>query len=156
MDSETGAAVAALREVILAGERYRLAVAQHLGVTVSESQALSYLLARGPLGPTDLAEALDFTTGSTTSLIDRLERRGLVERFRDPQDRRRVTVHLSSSGEDELAEIRHWMELAFEGIDRPQRPGLAESLQVLAQGLRKLPADDTPPASRSSRPRRRR
>ena len=91
-DSEIDTAVAALRELILAGERYRLVVAHHLGVTVSESQALSYLLARGPMGQTDLGNALHFTTGSTTSLVDRLERRGFVERVSDPQDRRRNTV----------------------------------------------------------------
>ena len=52
------AATAALRELILAGERYRIAVASHLDLTVNESRAISHLLARGPMGQTDLATAL--------------------------------------------------------------------------------------------------
>ena len=45
-------------ELILAGERYRIAVASHLDLTVNESRAISHLLARGPMGQTDLATAL--------------------------------------------------------------------------------------------------
>ena len=66
-------AVAALRELILAGEQYRLAAARYLGLTVSESQAISYLMARGPMGQTDLGAALGFNTSSTTALVDRLD-----------------------------------------------------------------------------------
>ena len=153
-ESELDAAVAALRELILAGERYRLAVAHHLGVTVSESQALSYLLARGPMGQTDLGNALHFTTGSTTSLVDRLERRGFVERVSDPQDRRRNTVLLSEQGHEDIGEASNWMFLAFRDIDPGHRYSLTESLHTLADGLRRLPTDDATPTVQHTRPRR--
>jgi|SRR6478735_2315791 DNA-binding MarR family transcriptional regulator len=153
-DSEIDTAVAALRELILAGERYRLVVAHHLGVTVSESQALSYLLARGPMGQTDLGNALHFTTGSTTSLVDRLERRRFVERVPDPQDRRRNTVQLSEQGHKHIGEASNWMFLAFTDIDPEHRHSLAESLHTLADGLRRLPADDATPSVEHTKPRR--
>src|SRR5215203_3657761 len=110
-------ATAALRELILAGERYRIAVAGHLDLTVNESRAISYLLARGPMGQTDLAAALGLTTSSTTTLVDRLEQREMVRRVPDPVDRRRSTVDLPESGIRQIREVRDWMPHAFDAID---------------------------------------
>src|SRR6478736_630071 len=61
-------ATVALRELILAGERYRIAVAARLDLSVNESRTISYLLARGAMGQTELSTALGLTTSSTTRL----------------------------------------------------------------------------------------
>ena len=71
-DPELAEAVRSLRSVILAGEHYRLAVATHLGISVNESQAISYLFAEGPLRQTDLAQRMNLTTSTVTGLLDRL------------------------------------------------------------------------------------
>ncbi|GAA4397854.1 hypothetical protein GCM10023168_03260 [Fodinibacter luteus] len=103
----------ALRELILAGERYRAVVSRRLNLTVTESQAVSYLLARGPMGQTDLARALGLTTSSTTALVDRLERRGLANRRPHRTDRRRTVVSLTEAGEGEMGGARDWLENAL-------------------------------------------
>lgn len=105
-------AVSALRELILAGEGYRVVASSRLGLTTTESQALSYLLARGPMGQTDLASVLGLTTSSITALVDRLENRGFVDRVPNPADRRRVTVRLSATRAPEVRDARKWMEEA--------------------------------------------
>lgn len=133
---ELADAVRSLRSVILAGEHYRLAVATHLGISVNESQAISYLFAEGPLGQTDLAQRMNLTTSTVTGLLDRLERRGLTQRVPDPHDRRRSTVHLSERGHGELNEVRGWMTHAFGSFDRTQLTRLATDLKALADGLR--------------------
>jgi DNA-binding MarR family transcriptional regulator len=46
-----------------------------------------------------IAERLMVTTGSMTSLLDTLERRGLVRRQAHPSDRRGLLVHLTAEGE---------------------------------------------------------
>jgi len=46
----------------------------------------------GSLRPADLSKQLDLSTASVTSLLDRLERNGHIERVRHPTDRRGVTV----------------------------------------------------------------
>jgi DNA-binding MarR family transcriptional regulator len=46
----------------------------------------------GSLRPADLSRQLDLSTASVTSLLDRLERNGHIERVRHPTDRRGVTV----------------------------------------------------------------
>jgi DNA-binding MarR family transcriptional regulator len=52
----------------------------------------------GSLSPTVIAERLIITTASMTSLVDTLERRGLVQRAPDVTDRRRVLVTITADG----------------------------------------------------------
>lgn len=103
------ATVAALRELILAGEHYRLVAAKELGLTVTESQAVSYLMARGPMGQNELAQALHLAPGSTTSLVDRLEARDVVQRLAHATDRRRSIIHLNTEKLPLLEELRSWL-----------------------------------------------
>ena len=52
--------------------------------------------ADGPLEPSIIAERLLVTTGSMTSLLDNLEKRGLIVRRRHPNDRRKVLIEITS------------------------------------------------------------
>lgn len=47
-----------------------------------------------PMTPTRLAESLHMSTSATTSVLDRLEAAGHVERTRSPHDRRKVEVRV--------------------------------------------------------------
>jgi DNA-binding MarR family transcriptional regulator len=70
---------------------------------------LAVLQAAGPLPMSRLAESLDVSDASATGIVDRMERRGLVERRHDTDDRRVVSVHLTQRGAatlDELGEQR--------------------------------------------------
>lgn len=51
------------------------------------------LLSEGPQKPNVIATELGLTSGSVTSLLDRLERGKLARRDRNPNDRRGVLVH---------------------------------------------------------------
>jgi DNA-binding MarR family transcriptional regulator len=53
-----------------------------------------------PLG--DLASALNMSPRNITSLVDHLEKDGLVERIPDPQDRRSVHASLTASGKERI------------------------------------------------------
>ena len=48
--------------------------------------------------PTRLAKGLMLSSAGVTSRIDRLERRGLVRRLDDPNDRRGVVIELTDAG----------------------------------------------------------
>jgi DNA-binding MarR family transcriptional regulator len=68
------------------------AVAQREGLGPSDAQFLTLLRAYGPMTAGELAARTGLTSGSTTGVLDRLQRAGLVARHRDPADRRRVIV----------------------------------------------------------------
>jgi DNA-binding MarR family transcriptional regulator len=72
-----------------------------VGLNRGELGALSALRIAGPphrLSPTRLGKGLMLSSAGVTSRIDRLERRGLVRRLADPDDRRGVIVELTDQG----------------------------------------------------------
>jgi MarR family 2-MHQ and catechol resistance regulon transcriptional repressor len=74
------------------------------GLTASQFGVLESLLHLGPLCQTELGRKLLKSTGNITMVIDNLERRGLVHRERDSNDRRFITVSLTEEGR-ELIEL---------------------------------------------------
>lgn len=81
--------------------RRQEAVFGRFGLSRGEVGALSALRVAGPphrLSPTRLGKGLMLSSAGVTSRIDRLERRGLVRRLADPDDRRGVIVELTEQG----------------------------------------------------------
>ena len=66
-----------------------------------------------PLEPSVIAERLVVTTGSMTSLLDNLEKRGLVRRLPHPEDRRKLLIDITPEAQaivDELLPSLHARE----------------------------------------------
>src|SRR6476646_730199 len=68
------------------------------GISMTHLHILWVLEHHGDLTMSRLAELLDVSVSNATGLIDRMEERGLVERFRVPTDRRIVVVRASAEG----------------------------------------------------------
>jgi DNA-binding MarR family transcriptional regulator len=88
-----------IRESLL---RHGLAAAEHrallgrlLGLTDTDVLALQHLAREGRMTPSALQARLHLTSGGTTTLLQRLERAGHLERHPHPSDRRSVLVALS-------------------------------------------------------------
>ncbi len=82
-------------------------VFDRFGLSRGEVGALSALRISGSpyrLSPTRLAKGLMLSSAGITSRIDRLERRGLVRRLDDPDDRRGVLIELTDEGRDVVDE----------------------------------------------------
>ncbi len=91
------AIVTGLRRIVKALETYSRAVQREFGLTGPQLWAVK-VLARGQLTAGELAQALAVHQSSVSVLVERLERRGLVRRTRDPDDRRVVHVALTARG----------------------------------------------------------
>ena len=74
------------------------------GVDGRELAVLTVLAAAFPLSQQEAAEQLGVDRTTMVALIDALEVRGLVERHRSPEDRRKNIVQLTSAGKDRLRE----------------------------------------------------
>ncbi|MBC8246991.1 MAG: MarR family transcriptional regulator [Deltaproteobacteria bacterium] len=73
---------------------------REFGLTRSQSGVLKILDTYGPLSSADLSRKLYMTPSNMTGIIDRLEKKGLVDRTRQPVDRRVVLITLTESGKD--------------------------------------------------------
>lgn len=95
----------AVRDLVLAGERFRAREGRRRGLSPSSVTVLMTLFLDGSRGPSELAALLDITTASATELVDRLVALGHVVRRPHPHDRRRLLVELTDSGTREIEAI---------------------------------------------------
>jgi DNA-binding MarR family transcriptional regulator len=97
----------------------RLAVG--LGVTRAQWKVLFKLTRTPGLRQVELADMLDLEPITLCRIVDRLEEAGLVERSRDPEDRRAWRLHVTAKAQpliDKLQKIgAELVEQAFTGID---------------------------------------
>lgn len=84
----------ALRRYQAAVEDWDRLIAHSLGINQTDARCLEVLLFEHPDGatPAALGAALALTSGSVTTMVDRLMRAGLVMRRRHPNDQRSVLV----------------------------------------------------------------
>ena len=101
-DEETSLAlrtwIALARAHNAVGARAAADVARH-GLTAAEFGVLEALYHRGPMLLSDVQRRILVSSGGITYLVDRLEKRGLVERRDCPGDRRARLAALTGEGE---------------------------------------------------------
>jgi DNA-binding MarR family transcriptional regulator len=103
--------------------RWQDQVFSRYGLNRGEVGVLYALRSAGPphqLSPTQLSQALMLTSAGITGRLDRLQRRGLIVRHPDPEDRRGVAVELTGEG----------LRLAEQAVG-----AVAEAQGVLLSGL---------------------
>jgi DNA-binding MarR family transcriptional regulator len=110
------------------------AVASRMGMAVTDVQVLDLLESTGPMTAGQIADHTGLTTGSTTSLLNRLEEAGLVRRERDPDDGRRVIVQLTS-GADPLQAIAPTFDALSKTLEDLTAPYDDEHLAFLLEVL---------------------
>lgn len=74
-------------------------------LTVSQFGTLEALYHVGPLCLGDIAQKILKSSGNVTTVIDNLQKRGLVRRERDTEDRRQIIVHLTEEGRELISTI---------------------------------------------------
>ena len=75
-------------------------------VTVGQGVVLNFLFEENGITINDLAAKTIIDNATMTGLIDRLEQAGLIERKKDPRDRRAYLIHLTDKGRDAGKQIQ--------------------------------------------------
>lgn len=118
----------------VAGQR-RDAALEPYGLDGGRLDVLETLEAAGTprqLTAGELARACQVTPGAISQRLAGLERLGLVERHREPPDKRTVHVRLTDAGRERLVAVRDVVARAeqslLEGLNAEQRARLTEQL----------------------------
>jgi MarR family 2-MHQ and catechol resistance regulon transcriptional repressor len=110
--------------------------------SLSDFGVLEVLLHKGSLPVNAIGEKVLLTSGSITTAVQRLEKKGLVRRERSGEDARVVLVHLTEAGRSliESAFTAHAAELdqLFAVLDDSERSAFAELMRKLGQRAESL------------------
>jgi DNA-binding MarR family transcriptional regulator len=143
-----------IKEIAAAVKRLNRAVgsgspkmADRSGHTPSQSSVLRNLLERGSLSMVELSQLVLVTPAAVTGIIDRLEKKGLVERLPKGSDRRVTRIALTPAGASRGRSLS-------DTIEEKLTAGLAHleasQLSKLNQGLRQILALLETPDSRDA------
>lgn len=105
-----GQAVQAFQD---ATDAFDEAAAARLGVNRTDLRCLSVIAARQPISVGEVGRAVSLTRGAATTALDRVERKGLARRVRDPHDRRGVLLEMTEKARQETRAI--WEPVAAAG-----------------------------------------
>lgn len=112
-------------------------VARH-GLTVAEFGVLEALYHKGPMLLNEVQRRILVSSGGITYLVDRLEKRGLVERRDCPGDRRARVAALTPDGEALVGSIfpEHAAVIrdALRGLDAEEKQTATRLLRALLDG----------------------
>jgi DNA-binding MarR family transcriptional regulator len=108
---------------------------KHGTISLIHLNVLTTLEMDGPMSMGRLAEALDVSVASMTGIVDRMEKRGLVERQHDVEDRRVVLVQPTDAGRGVFTEIGETRRV---GLGKMLEQMTDEEVEGLLKGHRAL------------------
>ena len=119
------------------------AVVRPHGITVTQYTALTVLEQHPGMSSAQLARHAFVSAQAMEGIVGALEEAGLIERARDPQNRRRMTISLTPAGVALLAACRAAVDRiegeAFAGLSADQRGQLGRWLQEARRALEQPP-----------------
>lgn len=92
--------VMAIQEYGIGSVLFRNAIGRKLGLNITDIGCLNFLFIKGTATPTELAHYTGLTTGSTTAMLDRLEKAKLITRKPNPGDRRGVLIEINQQSRE--------------------------------------------------------
>jgi MarR family 2-MHQ and catechol resistance regulon transcriptional repressor len=123
---------------------------RHLGrhrLRENQLGVLEVLLHLGPLTQMEVGRKL-FTSGANvTTIVDNLEKRGLVTRVRGQEDRRQVTLHLTREGRALIERVfpLHLREIGagFRALGAKEQADLSRLCKTLGTAQADIPIDES-------------
>jgi DNA-binding MarR family transcriptional regulator len=119
-----------------------------LGLTPAQERALRMITrSEEPPRMAELADRLGIVPRSLTTVIDALEREGLVRREIDPSNRRAIRLHLTDRGVAVREDMREARQSAAEDLFAPLSAADRETLGALLSQLTQEPLPFTAPST---------
>jgi DNA-binding MarR family transcriptional regulator len=112
------------------------------GFTMPQWRALAEIFRAEGIAQVSLAAALDVDQMTVSGIVGRLEKRGLIERFPDPNDSRAKLAKLTPAGRELVLNAKNvgraLYENALEGISQPERDTMVAQLKLIRDNLNSM------------------
>lgn len=138
----------ALRRVIRATDLHSKQLSKTTGLTAPQILLLNAIRNNDEVTIGKIANDISLSQATVTTILDRLEKRGLVFRERSTQDKRKVHVHLTDEGEHATlnapAPLQEHFARQFNDLHEWEQSMLITSLQRIAQMMDAQHIDASP------------
>lgn len=130
--------------------RYIAGIIKHKGreilanypITTPQFIALQFLLEHGDLTLGELSNKINHAFSTTTDLVDRMEKNGIVKRVKDSKDRRVVRIHLLEKGEKIIQEVvekrQEYLGDVLINLSDREREQLSRQLHLLHKSMKNI------------------
>ena len=116
-----------------------LASLKDTGLTIGQPKVLEYLSEHDGSNQTEIARGCHIEAGSLTSVLNRMEEKGLIRRCKEQGNRRSLHVYLTEQGWEKQREVRQTLERQAEtvlaGLSEEQRVQLLDSLYQICASM---------------------
>lgn len=103
----------AIRRIVHAVDRHSKTVEKAAGLTLPQLVVLAAIRAQGEVTSARLSAAVSLSPATVTMILEKLEARGLIERYRNLTDRRVVHSRLTATGAGVLARAPRFLHERF-------------------------------------------
>lgn len=149
-DSESQSSLDRIADAVLTASRVLIAIAARSlageDISLPQYRALVILASKGPERLAELAEALSVNPSSATRLCDRLISKQLITRIQTSDDRRGVTLKLTTQGRSLVNDVterrRQEIYRVISAIPEDERAHLVTALQALSRASGETPDPD--------------
>jgi DNA-binding MarR family transcriptional regulator len=115
------------------------------GITLAQWRALGQVATNDCITQREIADSMDADPMTVSGILDRLEKRGLIERYPDPSDSRAKLARLTPAGEELFQTARKvglaMYENAIAGLSASERQALQTGLEKMRANLSGQPAE---------------
>ncbi len=119
--NRTDISLIALRRILRATELYGRKLARTAGLTPVQVRVLQIVMNRANVTPTQISVQMGVSQATISTLLDRLEAKGMIERRRSTVDRRQINIALTDKG-----------HTAVEGAPDPLQQKYVKEFEALA------------------------
>ena len=140
--------VGSIRRLVRAVSLDSAKMSRQFSLTAPQSGVLRSLASNGPISSAQLSRELYVTPSNITGIIDRLEKKGLVQRVRKEGDRRVALITLTQAGEQLSNHLPDPIEIklisALSDLESKKVADLRESLKLMLRLVDAQEIEDDP------------
>ncbi len=145
---ESSQVVKAIRKIVRAIDLRSREVSRQTGLTIPQIVVLQGVRDLGEVTTKALSENADLSSATVVTILDKLEEKGLVERYRSVSDRRIVHARLTGRGQETAKNLpgllHEEFEKKFADLDAGDRAQMISAIERISEMMNAHKLDAAP------------